>query len=63
MVVVMLMYTFGRGCGDDLLYPCIARTLHDPCIADPAVRADRLERKALTWLSHVLAGQKARVTP
>jgi cytosine/adenosine deaminase-related metal-dependent hydrolase len=61
-VVVMLMYTFGHGCGEDLLYPWIARTLHDPRIADPAVRADRLERKALTWLSHVLAGQKADVT-
>jgi hypothetical protein len=61
-VVAMLMYTFGHGCGDDLLYPWIARTLHDPRIADPAVRADRLERKALTWLSHVLAGQKADVT-
>ncbi|MPZ41808.1 MAG: hypothetical protein GEV05_00105 [Betaproteobacteria bacterium] len=60
--VVMLMFMFGHGCSDDLLYPWIARTLHDPRIADPAVRADRLERKALTWLSHVLAGHKERAT-
>jgi hypothetical protein len=62
LVVVTLMYTFGHGCGDDLLYPWIARTMHDPRIADPAVRADRLERKALTWLAHVLSGGKERAT-
>lgn len=62
LLVVMLMFMFGHGCVDDLLYPWIARTISDPRIADPAVRADRLERKALTWLSHVVTGPKERAT-
>jgi hypothetical protein len=54
-LIVALMYAFGHGCTDDPLYPWIANTLRDEKIADPAARADRLERKALTWLDHVLA--------
>ena len=54
-LVVVLMFAFGYGCTDDPLYPWIARTLRDEKIIDPAARAERLERKALTWLDHVLA--------
>jgi hypothetical protein len=54
-LVVVLMLAFGHGCGTDPLYPWIARTLRDEAITDPAARAKRLEKKALTWLEHVLA--------
>ncbi|TVQ93806.1 MAG: hypothetical protein EA400_01905 [Chromatiaceae bacterium] len=53
-LVLVLMLAFGHGCGADPLYPWIARTLRDPVITDPAARAQRLEKKALTWLRHVL---------
>ena len=54
-LMVMLMFSFGHGCADDPLYPWINSTLHDPHIVEPAQRAERLERKALTWLEHALA--------
>ena len=54
-LVIVLMLAFGHGCADDPLYPWIARTLQDEAITDPAARAKRLEKKALTWLEHVLA--------
>ena len=54
-LVVVLMIAFGHGCGADPLYPWIARTLKDEAIVDPAARAMRLKKKALTWLEHVLA--------
>ena len=54
-LIVVLMFAFGHGCTDDPLYPWIVRTLQDERIIDPAARADRLERKAMTWLEHVLA--------
>jgi hypothetical protein len=49
------MFAFGHGCTHDPLYPWIARTLKDERIKDPAARAERLEKKAITWLDHVLA--------
>jgi hypothetical protein len=55
-LIVVLMFAFGHGCTNDPLYPWISRTLQDGRIVDPAARADRLERKAMTWLDHVLAG-------
>lgn len=54
-LVVVLMLAFGHGCGADPLYPWIARTLQDEAIINSEARADRLEKKALTWLEHVLA--------
>ncbi len=54
-LIVVLMFAFGHGCTDDPLYPWISRTLKDKKIASPAARAKRLEKKALTWLDHVLA--------
>jgi len=54
-LLVALMFAFGHGCTEDPLYPWIARTLKDERITDPAARAGRLERKAMTWLEHVLA--------
>jgi hypothetical protein len=52
---VVLMFAFGHGCFDDPLYPWIAKTVNDGAITDPEARAKRLEKKALTWLDHVLA--------
>jgi hypothetical protein len=54
-LMVALMFAFGHGCADDPLYPWIARALTDEKIASPAARAERLEKKTLTWLDHVLA--------
>jgi len=53
-MMVILMFAFGHGCTNDLLYPWIYRTLQDEKIKDPANRANRLEKKAITWLEHVL---------
>ena len=58
-LLVVLMFAFGHGCTNDPLYPWIARTLMDQRIIDPAARAQRLEKKALTWLEHVLAMPRA----
>ena len=55
VLVTVLMLAFGHGCGADPLYPWIAGTLKDEAITDPETKAKRLERKALTWLEHVLA--------
>lgn len=57
-LMVALMHAFGHGCTDDPLYPWISRTLKDERIIDSAAREDYLERKALVWLKHVLAGNK-----
>lgn len=54
-LVITLMLAFGHGCGADPLYPWIGRTLKDEKITDPEARSKRLEKKALTWLDHVLA--------
>jgi hypothetical protein len=54
-LMIVLMLSFGHGCAEDPLYPWIARTLRDPAIVDAPARADRLMRRAVTWLDHVLA--------
>jgi hypothetical protein len=54
-VIVVLMYAFGHGCVNDPLYPWIYNTLKDEKIVTPKARAERLEKKAVTWLNHVLA--------
>lgn len=51
----ILMFAFGQECTADPLYPWIERTLADERIVGAPARARRLERKALTWLDHVLA--------
>lgn len=53
-LLVTLMFAFGHGCTCDPLYPWIARTLNDDRINDSLARAERLERKARTWLTKVL---------
>lgn len=53
-LLVVLRFAFGHGCTDDPLYPWIARTLKDERITEPAARAARLEKKAITWLEHVV---------
>jgi hypothetical protein len=54
-LIVALMFAFGHGCTADPLYPWIERTLIDTRIVDRASRAERLEKKAVTWLEHVVA--------
>ena len=54
-MIVILMFAFGHGCTNDPLYPWIGRTLKDERIKDQTARAQRLEKKAVTWLDHVLA--------
>jgi hypothetical protein len=54
-LMCVLMLAFGHGCLDDPLYPWIGRTLRDERIIGGAERGARLEKKALTWLHHVLA--------
>lgn len=58
VMMASLMFAFGHGCNADPLYPWIERTLNDKKIVDSAARAERLEKKAVTWLSHVLAKRK-----
>ncbi len=54
-LVVVLMFSFGHGCTGDPLYPWVENTLKDERIKDSEARAQRLEKKAVTWLKHVLA--------
>jgi hypothetical protein len=54
-LVIVLMLCFGHGCFQDPLYPWIARTLEDTVIVDAPARAERLMRRAVTWLDRVLA--------
>jgi hypothetical protein len=60
VLLVVLKFAFGHGCTDDPLYPWIARTLKDQRIVGPEARATRLEKKALTWLQHVVANNEER---
>lgn len=55
-VMIVLSYAFGHGCADDPLYPWIGNTLRDEKITTPQARVERLQRKALTWLDHVIKG-------
>lgn len=55
VLVTILMFAFGHGCGADPLYPWIGKSLNDEPGADPELKAKRLEKNALTWLSHVIA--------
>lgn len=61
-LMVVLMFAFGHGCTSDPLYPWIGRTLGDQRIVNAGKRAERLERKSLTWLEHVLARPAAGET-
>lgn len=54
ILMVILMYAFGHGCTSGLIYPWIERTLNDEKIVDAPKRSERLEKKAITWLEHVL---------
>lgn len=57
-VLTVLKYAFGHGCANDPLYPWIGRTLRDDRIVSPEARVDRLEKKSMTWLEHVLTGEE-----
>ncbi len=60
-MMVILMFALGHGCINDPLYPWVSRTLKDERIKDSAARAKRLEKKAVTWLNHVLARPQEEV--
>lgn len=60
-LLVVLKFAFGHGCTNDPLYPWIWRTINDDRIVNPLARAKRLEKKALTWLDHVLARTQKRL--
>lgn len=51
----VLMFAFGSGCFDDPLYPWISEVFTNEKLIDPPARAARLEKRAFTWLDHVLA--------
>jgi hypothetical protein len=53
-LLIILKFAFGHGCTNDRLYPWIHRTLTDEKIVEPEVRSNRLEKKAVTWLEHVI---------
>lgn len=55
-LMTVLCYAFGHGCADDLLYPWIGNTLRDEKIVSPEARTERLKKKAMTWLDHVIKG-------
>ncbi len=55
-LMIVLCYAFGYGCADDQLYPWIGNTLRDEQIVKPEARTERLQKKALTWLDHVIKG-------
>lgn len=56
-LIAVLMFAFGHGCIRDPLYPWIHRTLNDERIVNSSARTDRLQRKAILWLDHVVARQ------
>ncbi|AKT38416.1 hypothetical protein [Chondromyces crocatus] len=58
VLLLTLMFAFGRGCTDDPLYPWISRTLSNERIPDPARRVRQLHRKALTWVRAVLENKR-----
>jgi len=53
-LMVVLKFAFGHGCTNDPLYRWISATLQDERIVNSAARSERLERRAVTWLTHVL---------
>jgi hypothetical protein len=57
-LIIIIMFAFGHGCTNDPLYPWISQTLTDTRIRSSEGRADRLERKTLIWLEHVIAWHK-----
>lgn len=57
ILTTALKFAFGAGCLKDPLYGWIEATLSQKKVPDMAVRFERLERKALTWLDAVLSKQ------
>lgn len=55
-LMTVLAFSFGHGCADDPLYPWIGKTLRDEMIVTPQARVERLQKKAMTWLDHVIKG-------
>ncbi len=58
LLFAVLMFSFGQGCTRDLLYPWIASTLANEQVSGPSARVNQLQKKAKTWLRHVLADNR-----
>ena len=58
LLLFVLMFSFGQGCTADPLYPWIGHTLANDRVSSASVRASQLQRKALTWLRHVLGSNQ-----
>lgn len=50
-----LEFSFGHGCADDPFLPWIRRTLEDRRIVDEKGLTDRLKKKSIVWLNHVIS--------
>lgn len=59
-MIVAMMYALGHGITSDPMYPWVSGTLRAERFHTPAGRAARLEKRALTWLHHVLAARKGK---
>jgi hypothetical protein len=57
---VALAFAMGHGFADDPLFPWVAKTLSEPGIADPNMRAERLRAKATTYLERALGNLAKR---
>lgn len=57
-MMAVLMFFFGHGCTVDKLYPWIQSTLSNSKIISADARANKLEKKAITWLGRVLEGNE-----
>ena len=62
VLLVVLRFAFGHGCTSDPLYPWISQTLNDDRIVSPGARVERIEKKAITWLEHVVARNERGAT-
>jgi hypothetical protein len=53
-VILFLMFAFGHGVADDLLYPWVAATLRDPSLAAPGQRSQRLHELMQAYIRRLL---------
>ncbi|AUX44331.1 uncharacterized protein SOCE26_057950 [Sorangium cellulosum] len=55
LLLVAMMFAYGQGCTSDPIHAWIGRALTDETIATPALRARRLEERALSMARDALA--------
>ncbi|KYF49234.1 hypothetical protein BE08_27240 [Sorangium cellulosum] len=59
LLLVALMFAYGQGCARDPIHPWIGAALADPAIPTPALRARRLEERALMEARAALADRSS----